>query len=225
MILKQFLRRVIWFFLYYGWLKHYFKFNTTTSLLGFSFTIFPSVFHPKFSFSSKIFATFISQLDLKYKTVLDMGTGSGIIGIVSASKEAMVTAIDINENAINCAKENASRNKVEKNISFNVGNLFSPISHSTKFDYIFFNPPFYPREVFTVAQHAWNAGENFYTIQRFASESNKYLNENGKIFFIISSDVDTEKICSFFHKNNFNTNLVFAKKLLFEEFFIYEVHL
>ncbi len=154
-----------------------------------------------------------------------MGTGSGIIGIVSASKDANVTAVDINDKATRCANENAKLNGVEKNISFSVGNLYSSVPNTTKFDFIFFNPPFYPRKVNSVAQYAWNAGEDFETIRRFATESRNYLTKNGKIYFIISSDVDVENICSFFQTENFITKLVDSKKLFFERFYIYEVTL
>jgi len=154
-----------------------------------------------------------------------MGTGSGIIGIVAASKGANVIAVDINQEAINCAKENAKNNSVENNISFFFGNLFSPFENSQqKFDYIFFNPPFYPKPVTNTTQHAWNAGEDFETIQRFANEAKQFLSSGGKIYFIISSDVDVERICSFFKKNNFTTDLVTTKHLFFEKLFVYEVN-
>ena len=59
---------------------------------------------------------YISKLDLDGKTVLDYGTGTGIIGIFAAKKGAIVTAIDRNPQAINCAQNNSRNNKTSMNI-------------------------------------------------------------------------------------------------------------
>jgi len=153
-----------------------------------------------------------------------MGTGSGIIGIVAASNGANVVALDINEEAIRCASENAKRNNLENKIKFYHSNLFSELEKtlSQKFDFIFFNPPFYPKQVTNTTQHAWNAGKDYETIQRFANEAKKYLSMDGKIYFILSSDIDRKTIGSFFEHVYRNINLRATKKLLFETFYIYE---
>ena len=57
--------------------------------------------------------------------VLDIGTGSGCIALAlkKAHSEWQVTGIDISEEAIKVAKENAQRNKVE--VDFQVADIFS----------------------------------------------------------------------------------------------------
>ena len=65
----------------------------------------PSVFHPKYFGSSIIFARFIQSLHLEHKRFLDMGTGSGIVGLHAARAGATVTAVDINPEAVRCATE------------------------------------------------------------------------------------------------------------------------
>ena len=48
----------------------------------------------------------------KGELVLDMGTGCGILGIVTAGKAAKIVMVDINPYAVRCAKENAKLNGV-----------------------------------------------------------------------------------------------------------------
>ena len=77
-------------------------------------------------------------------SVLDIGTGSGCIAIAlkKAHPEWQVTGIDISEEAIEVAKENAKRNGVE--VEFLVADIFnlqSPISN-LQYDIIVSNPPY-----------------------------------------------------------------------------------
>ena len=76
--------------------------------------------------------------------ILDIGTGSGCIAIAlkKAHPEWQVTGIDISEEAIEVAKENAKRNGVE--VEFLVADIFnlqSPISN-LQYDIIVSNPPY-----------------------------------------------------------------------------------
>ena len=72
--------------------------------------------------------------------VLDIGTGSGCIAIAlkKAHPEWQVTGIDVSEEAIKVAKENAQRNKVD--VDFRVADIFSDRIGS--FDIVVSNPPY-----------------------------------------------------------------------------------
>ena len=72
--------------------------------------------------------------------VFDIGTGSGCIALAlkKAHPEWQVTGIDISEEAIEVAKENAQRNKVE--VDFRVANIFSDFNGD--FDIVVSNPPY-----------------------------------------------------------------------------------
>lgn len=82
----------------------------------------------------------------KGDTVLDMGTGCGILGIIAAKKAAKVVAVDINPYAVRCARENAKLNHVIDKTFFVQGDLFAPIRKGEKFDLILFNAPYLPSE-------------------------------------------------------------------------------
>lgn len=80
-------------------------------------------------------------------SILDMGCGSGIIGLTLAAelerlnKPFEVTCIDTSEDAIMLAKENMAQLEI-KNVTFKTGNLFSNSSDS--YDIIVANLPYVP---------------------------------------------------------------------------------
>lgn len=75
--------------------------------------------------------------DMENKTVLDMGCGTGILGILASMKGAKkVTAIDIDEWSFNGANENAALNKIE-NITVKQGD--AGLLGNEKFEIIFAN--------------------------------------------------------------------------------------
>ena len=71
------------------------------------------------------------------ETVIDIGTGSGVLGIFAAKQGGIVSATDIDHYAIETAKRNASLNKVR--IEFCQGTLFADFAK--KFDVILANLP------------------------------------------------------------------------------------
>jgi ribosomal protein L11 methyltransferase len=87
------------------------------------------VIEPKMSFgtghhdTTYLMAQQLLGLNVQGKRVLDMGCGTGILGILAAKKGASsVTAIDIEEWAFENAKENAERNAIF-NISVEKGDV------------------------------------------------------------------------------------------------------
>ena len=77
----------------------------------------------------------------KSDSVLEIGTGTGIIAILASKKAQIVTAIDINKYAVECARINAEINIA--NVDIRLGNLFEPVIDE-KFDLILFNTPYLP---------------------------------------------------------------------------------
>lgn len=75
--------------------------------------------------------------------VLDLGTGSGAIGITIAKHRplAHVTAVDVSMDAIEIAKWNARKLSVD-NIHIIQGNWFDTLTANIKFDLIVSNPPY-----------------------------------------------------------------------------------
>ncbi len=73
----------------------------------------------------------------KGETVIDVGTGSGILGIIAAKMGGVVCATDTDSEAITLARKNAQANSV--NIEFDNAQFFGRFSQ--KFDVILANLP------------------------------------------------------------------------------------
>ena len=76
------------------------------------------------------------------KTVLELGTGSGVIAVTLACawKEVQVTAVDISEDALLLAQINAEKFNVENKIQFLKSDWFESVEGI--FDMIISNPPY-----------------------------------------------------------------------------------
>ncbi len=141
--------------------------------------------------------------------ILDLCTGSGCIAISLKKyiENSKVYAIDISEEALNIAKQNAMNN--ETDITFIKSDIFSNIKEE-KFDIIVSNPPYIKTEVIKkldkevkkeplIALDGGNDGLYFY--KKIIEEGYKFLNEEGKIFFEIGYD-QKEDIINLINNNN-----------------------
>jgi len=108
-------------------------------VLGRRYEVSEDVFNPKFYFTSAFMARHIETGP--DDEVLDIGTGSGIQAIVSATMAKRVVAIDINPEAVRYARRNVHLNGLEDKVTVLQGDLFEPLIHGEKFDIIIFTPP------------------------------------------------------------------------------------
>jgi ribosomal protein L11 methyltransferase len=74
--------------------------------------------------STRLCLALLQTRPLANRTVIDVGTGSGVLGIVAARLgAAYVTAIDVDPDAIENARENVARNGVDALVEAHVGDL------------------------------------------------------------------------------------------------------
>jgi len=79
--------------------------------------------------------------------ILDMGTGSGIIGLTIAGRTTKhVICADISEKALNVARKNALAVNTGAHVDFICTNLFAGIKEGRYFDMILANLPYIPDE-------------------------------------------------------------------------------
>lgn len=110
----------------------------------------------------------LNTLDFeKGKTLLDLGCGYGPLGISLAKvQDVKPTMVDINNRAIDLAKQNAQKNGVEANIF--QSNIYEKVNGT--FDYIISNPPI-------------RAGKQ--VVHTIISESINYLKVGGNLTIVI----------------------------------------
>ncbi len=153
--------------------------------------------------------------------VLDVGTGSGILGIIASKNAREVTFIDINPYSVRCAKRNALLNKVKSHIRFIQSDLFSPLKEGTKFDVILFNAPYLPTEQAEEESwigRAWAGGTTGrQVIDRFISTASKQLEPSGEIFLMQSNLANIEETQEKFLSMCLETEVVASLRLAFFE--------
>src|SRR5688572_6486521 len=115
----------------------------------------PDVFHPGFFTSTGFLLRHLRQMELRNVSLLDLGAGSGIIGIAAAKQGAIVTAVDINPVAVQCITTNGQRNGVALRIY--ESDLFDALPPGS-FDVIGINPPYYRKDPASMKEHAWYCG-------------------------------------------------------------------
>ncbi len=152
-------------------------------------------------------------------SVLDLGTGSGILAIEAAKYANKVLAVDINRAALKVAKDNAKKQGI-KNIGFKHSDLFSSVRG--KFDLIVFNPPYLPRDRRVKEDKDIEGGKRGYeTIERFLSKANDHLKRYGKILLLFSSLTDKQKVDEVIAKNLFKAKQLTQKRIFFETLYVY----
>ena len=154
----------------------------------------------------------IEKYDKQRKSdILDLGTGSGAIGIVLGYKfkNANILLSDISLNAIDIAKKNILRHKL-KNISVIQSDWFTKIPKK-KFEVIVSNPPYIDKSdvhlkdkalIYEPQEALISKQEGYADIIKILSLSPNFLKPNGTLY-IEHGYNQHEKIHQLFLDNNF----------------------
>ena len=208
---------------YFQLINKHIKDDTPLShLVGFEY-----FYDRKFKVTSDVLSPRMETEELVYKVIdyirknnltnikiLDLCTGSGIIGITLKKEleefDVKILASDISSRALTVAKENAS--SLEADISFVESDLFSNIQD--KFDIIVSNPPYIAHDdKKTIKENVLNYDPHLalfadeggmYFYRNIIEKSRPYLNEKGIMFFEIGYD-QKEKIITLGENNKFET--------------------
>jgi release factor glutamine methyltransferase len=120
---------------------------------NFSLLVSPAVLIPRPETEELIdwaIATVRANPDLGKGTWVDLGTGSGAIalGLADAFPHATIHAVDISEQALSIAQQNAQRLNLSDRIQFHQGKWFEPISSlQHQLSGMVSNPPYIPRAI------------------------------------------------------------------------------
>ncbi len=190
------------------------------SYKGLTLKVAPSVFHPGLLFSTKILVKFILKLDLKTKSVLELGAGSGLIALSAAKAGAKVLATDINPVAVASMQESKAKNKLSLSILHS--DLFKNIA-AQKFDFIFLNPPFFAQEAKTDREKAFFCGANFEYFHQLLAQMGAYCCPSTVIYMILTDDCAIDTIRQIALSNGFVWELVYQELVWGETNFIFKL--
>ena len=217
-MVRNLIKKILHPFLKFGLVKYYKK-PRMYRYEGIEVLVHPEVFPPHLTISTKLLLDFIKPLNLKNRSLLELGCGSGIISLYASSKGANVTAIDINQIALDALKIAAKKNNEPLEILNS--DLFDSIKNK-QFDYIIINPPYYPKNPKNIKEHAWFCGEDFEYFKKLFTQLQDRSNCTN-IFMILSQDCNIKKIQDIALKYNLVLEGVFEKKVLSEKNYIYKI--
>ena len=154
------------------------------------------------------------------QSVLEIGTGSGIVAMYASRLTDKITVSDINFDACELARKNFEDNNIE-NIEILFGNMFEPIENR-KFDVILFNTPYLPTEddevIDDTINYAFDGGLNGRkVIDLFLNEVGNHLNDGGIVQMIQSSLSGNEETLEKLDNLGFIAEIKASEHFFFED--------
>lgn len=115
--------------------------------------------------------------------VLEIGTGTGVLAAVLAKQGAtQVTATDVNQRAVDCARANLERLGYGDRVEVVVADLWPDVS---RYDVIIFNPPWLPGTPSSdLEQGIYDADSD--ALRRFLAELPEHLTPEGEGWLVLS---------------------------------------
>ena len=157
---------------------------------GLALLVLPEVFNPALFRTGPFLAETFKRLYPGPVTAgqraLDLGTGSGLCALAAARAGFRAVGVDINPEAVRCARINALVNRLEGQVEVREGDLFAPVA-GERFDVVLFNPPFYRGAPRDALDHAWRGVGVF---ERFAAGLAEHLKPQGQALVVLSTDGD-----------------------------------
>lgn len=146
------------------------------------------------------------------RRIVDVGTGSGVIALSLAAKfpDSRVYAVDVSDDALSLAKENAARLGLVERVQFQKGDLLE--NFSERFDLIVANLPYISmqdrnllaREVLHDPEVALFGGERGdELVRRLIEQASLHLNPGGLLALEIGIN-QTEGLGDFLHQKNYH---------------------
>ena len=145
---------------------------------GVVLTILPGVLDPVLFRSGAWLARQVAQRVPAGASVLDLGCGSGVVGLLAQQAGARVIATDIDPRAVRTAQRNGLSDVRQ-------GDLFAPVT-GLRFDWVCFNPPYFPGRPRGGYGTALHGGPALEVIQRFSAALPAHLTPGGVGLVVLS---------------------------------------
>ena len=198
----------------YGpWAVRHIRRNRVWRWHGLTLDVPAGVFHPGLFFSSAVLATEIERRKPAGRSVLDVGCGSGVLSLAAARAGAVVTAVDINAEAIRVTACNAARNRLR--IEALQSDLFAALEHR-RFDLVVVNPPYFAKDPADDAERAWFAGADLGYFERFFNDLGHHLSESpssGMALMVLGEGCDMTNIAGAAARHGFGLRVVVRERV------------
>ena len=171
------------------------------------------VFHPGLFFSSGVLAAEIERREPAGRTVVDVGCGSGLLSLAAARSGAVVTAVDINIEAVRATASNAMANGVSVEVL--QSDMFAALA-DRRFDLVVVNPPYFAKDPVDDAERAWFAGADLDYFERFFSGLGNHLASAprpGTSLMVLGEGCDLDTISAAAKRHGFTSRVVLRKRV------------
>jgi len=161
-------------------------------------------------------------------TILELGTGCGIIALNCARRGFNVVCTDINPFAVQLTRCNIEQNKhlLRGSIEIRQGNLFSVLHEKELFNVIIFNTPYLPTKKqekvggwFDIATDG--GGNGLRVTKQFIKGLKKHLLNKGRAYFIFSSLSNRLILERYLKNERLSSWIVARRKFNGEELVVY----
>ncbi|MGC8587288.1 MAG: HemK2/MTQ2 family protein methyltransferase [Candidatus Micrarchaeia archaeon] len=194
---------------------------------GLSIEVSDEVYEPSDDslLAAELVKEYLSQRKDKEIDVLDVGTGTGVLGLVCAKsgKAKSVTFADIRSEAIALARANFARNMEHVKgcaCRFVVSDLFQNLEGS--YDLVIFNAPYLRHEEsderHPEASRAWDGGEEGIELSiRFLEELGGHLKRGGRAVLVASTASEYDKLLDAIESLGYSVEATKKARFFFEE--------
>ena len=156
-------------------------------------------------------------------TVLDLCSGTGIQGLLAARSAKKVVSVEINPVTVKVTKFNVALNELNDLIDVRLGDLYTVIKASEKFDFIYANPPFIPMIDDLEYPICGTGGEDgLKVLKRIVEQLDRHLKDGGQsiIFSQCLGDAKqvffNEFIEEYSQKFKYRVNCVIKERIPYE---------
>ena len=168
---------------------------------GLEFYVDERVLIPRSPIAELVTSQFTPWLSYpQVKSILDIGTGSACIAIACAYAfpDAIVDAVDVDDDAIQVANKNVSMHDLGDRVNIIKSDLFEKLG-SKKYDLIISNPPYVgnvemqslPEEYRHEPGHALEAANNgLELVEQILDQASQYLNDEGLLVVEVGNSME-----------------------------------
>jgi release factor glutamine methyltransferase len=158
----------------------------------------------------------VAKLPVEGKKLLDVGTGSGILGLFCAMRGARVTVTEVDETALRRAL------RVAETLGLRIETILSDVFSDVEglFDVILFNPPYLPS--LAVEDKTIDGGQGGVMLSsQFLDELSDHLDRRGTALLLVSSLNEPESLIS--QHPEFQFSAIAKRPLFFEELLVLRI--